>query len=295
MSLRDRVVRDRGATASGLLFMAASTLCFSAMHGVARYLSDQLHPFEIAFFRNLFGIVVIVPWFLKLGLAPLRTRRLQLHLLRAGLNIFAMLAFFMALSLTPLARVQALAFTAPLFATLIAIFVLGERVGPRRWAALVVGFSGAMLVIRPGFAGLDSGSLLVLASAAIWAVTMIVIKNLARTESSVTITVYMLLFMTPLSLPPALLYWQWPTAEQLVWLAFAALAGTLGQMSMAQAFRLADATAVMPLDFLKLIWGALLGYWFFAEIPDLWTWLGGVLIFAGATYIFYREKTVKAS
>lgn len=265
------------------------------MHGGVRYLSDQLHPFEIAFFRNLFGILVVIPWFLKFGLAPLRTQRLNLHLLRAGLNIFAMLAFFLALSLTPLARVQALSFTAPLFATLIAIIALGETVGPRRWAALIIGFSGAMVVIRPGLQALDAGSLLVLGSAAVWAVTMVIIKNLARTESSVTITVYMLLFMTPLSLPAALLYWQWPSAEQLIWLVLVALFGTLGQMAMAQAFRLADATAVMPLDFLKLIWGALLGYWFFNEIPGLWTWLGGALIFTGATYIVFREKQLSAA
>ena len=272
-----------------MLMMVTSTIGFAGMHACVRHLSDDLHPFEIAFFRNALGILVMIPWFMRLGLAPLRTQRLGLHMLRAAVNIFAMLAFFMALSMTELARVQALAFTAPLFATLLAIIWLGERVGLLRWLALIVGFTGAMLVIRPGLQVLDSGSLLVVISAAIWAVALIIIKSLSRTDSSVTITLYMTLLMTPLSLIPALFYWQWPTLEQLYWLVLVGILGTLGQMAMAQSFRLAEATAVMPLDFMKLIWGALLGYLFFSEIPDAWTWIGGTVIFTSATYIALHE------
>lgn len=274
--------------------MIASTVGFASMHGAVRHVSADLHPFEVAFFRNLFGLFVIMPWFVKQGLRPLRTERFGLHLARALVNVVAMLMFFTALSMTPLAQVQALSFTAPLFATLIAIVVLGEKVRLRRWSALIVGFIGALMIIRPGFQAVDKGSLLVIGSAAIWAVALVMIKVLSRRDSAITITVYMVLLMTPLSLLPAISVWKWPNADQLWWLVAIGIMGTLGQLAMTQSFRLAEATAVLPLDFMKLIWGACIGYLVFAEVPDTWTWIGGITIFAGATYIAYRESRLKS-
>lgn len=279
----------------GMFFMVVSTVGFSTMHALVRYLADDLHPFEIAFFRNLFGLFVVLPWFIRYGWEPLRTKHFGMHLLRASINIFAMLMFFMALSLTELAKVQALSFTAPLFATLLAIFFLGEKVRLRRWTALLVGFFGAMVILRPGLAEIDVGSLLVVGSAAIWAVALIIIKILSRTDSAVTITTYMALLMTPLSLAPALFYWQWPTAEQWILLFLVGIVGTFAQMLMTQSFRVAEATAVMPLDFMKLVWGTIIGYLVFSEVPDAWTLFGGTIIFTGATYIAFRESQTKRS
>lgn len=277
--------------------MVASTIAFASMHAGVRYVSIELHlhPFEIAFFRNFFGLLVLTPWFVRQGLAPLYTQRFGLHMSRALINVVAMLLFFMGLALTPLAQVQALGFTAPLFATLLAIIFLGEKVFAWRWSALIVGFIGALIIIRPGIKTIDVGSLLVLSSAAIWACAIIIIKMLSRTDSAVTITAYMVLLMTPLSLVPALFFWQWPNGEQLVWLVFVGVSGTLAQMGMAQSFRMAEATAVLPLDFMKLIWGALIGYMLFKEVPDAGIWIGGITIFAAATFIAYRESQVKAA
>ncbi|MFQ5937466.1 MAG: DMT family transporter [Acidiferrobacterales bacterium] len=277
--------------------MVASTIAFAGMHGGVRYLAleQELHPFEIAFFRNLFGLLALAPWFIRQGLAPLRTQRFGLHMSRALINVVAMLMFFMGLGLTPIAQVQALGFTAPLFASLLAIFFLGEKAYLWRWSALIVGFVGALIIIGPGVKVVDIGSLLVLGSAAIWSCAIIIIKTLSRTDSSVTITAYMVLLMSPLSLVPALFFWQWPTGEQLLWLAFVGVSGTLAQMSMTQAFRVADATAVLPLDFLKLVWGAMIGYAAFSELPDAGVWIGGVTVFVAATYIAYRESQSKQS
>jgi drug/metabolite transporter (DMT)-like permease len=279
----------------GIGLMAAATVAFAAMHGGVRYLSVELelHPFEIAFFRNLFGLLALAPWFLRQGVRPLRTQRLGLHTLRAVINVVAMLLFFMGLSLTPIAQVQALAFTAPLFASLLAVLFLGERMGLPRWSALLVGFAGALIIIGPGARPLDTGSLLVLASAATWSLAIIVIKTLSRTDSSVTITAYMVLLMTPLSLLPAVFVWQWPDPWQLTLLAFVGISGTLAQLAMAQALHLADTTTVMPLDFMKLIWGAIIGYWLFSEVPGAGVWIGGGVILASATYIAYRESRRK--
>lgn len=284
------ILAGQPSVVHGLLFMTLATLGAASLAGVVRYLSGQLHPFELAFFRLLFGLLVLMPWFAAHGRSALRTERIGLHLLRATVNVLSMLMYFLSLSLTPLAQVQALTFTSPLFATLLAILLLGEKVRRRRWAALAAGFTGMLIIIRPGVQTVDVGMLLALGSAAIWGGTLIVIKRLTQTESSLTITLYMTLFMVPLALLPALFVWVWPTGTQWLWLILGGALGTLAQLAMAQALRVAEATAVLPADFLKLIWGALIGYIFFAEVVDGWTWIGAVIIFSGSFYIAYRER-----
>ncbi len=277
-----------GAT-RGIVLMLLSTLGFSVMHALIRHVSAELHPIQIAFFRNFFGLVVFLPWFLRLGLAPLRTRQLKLHALRAVLNVAAMFAFFTALGLTPIAQVTALAFTAPIFAALLAMVLLGEVFRLRRWAAIAFGFAGALVILRPGFVPLDAGSLLTLGSALLWGLTLIVIKLLGRSESSLTITSYMNILLTLLSLVPALVVWRTPVGVEWLWLLVIGVLGTLAQVAITQSLKEAEATVVLPFDFCKLIWVSALGYLLFGEVPDLFVWLGGALIFAGATAIAYRE------
>ena len=279
----------------GALCMVGATLAMSLMSADIRHLSATVHPFEITFFRNLFGLAAFAPLFLRTGFKPLRTRHPGLHALRAVLNTAGMLLFFTALGLVPLALVAALAFTSPLFATLYAIVVLGERVRVRRWTALIAGFAGALVIVRPGIAEIDAGALLVVLSSAIWAGALMVIKVLSRTDSPVTITALAALLMTPLSAIPAALVWQWPSPAELGWLAAVGILGSLGQVAVAQAFRFAEVGAVLPFDFLKLIWAALLGLVLFAEVPDGWTLVGGAIIFAAATYIAYRETGLRAA
>ena len=287
--------RGRGNVLRGSLLMASAAACYAIMHGTVHYLSTQIHPFEITFFRNFFGFIVLLPWFVMHGLQPLRTRRFGLHVVRAGGNVIAMLMFFMALSMTPLALVQALGFTAPLFTTVLAILILGERVRLRRWTALIAGFVGALIIVRPGLQPVDTGALLTLGSAAVWGLTLIVIKILSRTDSAVTITSYMVLLMSPLSLLPALFYWTWPEPAAWFWLVFCGVSGTAAQLLMAQSFQVADATVVLPLDFTKIVWGALIGYLAFGEAVDAWTLVGAAVIFSGVTYITYRERNLAAS
>ncbi len=270
--------------------MVVATACFSAMHATVRFAAEGLHPFEVAFFRNLFGLLVIVPVLAARGLAPLRTERFGLHLLRAGLNVVAMLAFFTALTIAPLAEVQSLGFTAPLFAAALAALALGERVGASRWVAVLAGFAGALLIVRPGVQSVDAGAALALGSAAVWGGVLLIIKRLAATDSAFTITGYMVLLMTPLSLLPAIPVWIWPDARQLGWLVACGMLGTVAQMLMTQSLRLADASAVLPLDFLKVVWGALIGLYLFGELIDGWTWVGAAVIFAGATYLTLGER-----
>ena len=212
----------------GIGLMFVSTFFFAAMHGSIRYLSASIHPFEIALFRNVFAMVVVLPWFWRYGIAPLRTRRFGLHALRALFNIMAMLSFFYALSVTPLSEVTALGFTAPIFATVLAALLLREVVRARRWCAIAIGFLGTLVILRPGFEAIGVGQVLVLFSSMIWACALLVIKTLGRTDSSVTIISYMALLMIPLTLIPAAFVWRWPDGVELLWLILVGVLGGAG-------------------------------------------------------------------
>ena len=274
----------------GLMWMLASGIVMSGMHASIRHVSAELHPFEIAFFRLLFGLLPLLPWFFKLGWAPLKTNRLGLLTLRGVLNLSCMLAFFYALSITPLVEVTALVFAAPIFATIGAMVIYGERVGLRRWAAIAIGFLGVMVVLRPGFQEIGQGQMLALFAAIVWSVCMIIIKSLGRTESSLTITLYMSLIMAPLALIPALWVWQWPTGEQFLWLALIGVFGGLGQLAMTEALKVGETHIIMPMDFTRLIWISVIAYVAFAEVPGFYTWIGGAIIFAATAFIAWRER-----
>ena len=269
--------------------MLGSCVCISGMHLLVRYISSEIHPFEIAFFRNLFALIALVPWFIKFGWAPLRTNRPGLLLWRAVLNSVCMLSFFMALSLAPLVEVTALGFTAPIYVTILAIFFLREHVGLQRWGAIILGFVGVLVVLRPGFETIGLGQLLVLFSAFGWGVCLLIVKILGRTETSVTITAYMSIMMAPMLLVPAIYVWVWPTWEQFAILLILGILGGLAQMGMAEALRLAPTHVVMPVDFSRLLIISLLAYLAFGEVPDLYVWLGGGIIFLSTAFISYRE------
>jgi drug/metabolite transporter (DMT)-like permease len=278
----------------GMAYMLACGFAFAAMNAIIRHMSADLHPLEIAFFRSLFGLLAFAPAFIRHGIEPLRTNRPAMHLLRGSLNVVSMTLFFTAISLVPLAKVAALGFSAPLFATVLAVVLLGEAIRARRITALIVGFTGTMIILRPGYGGMDLGAVLILISSLGYATGLIVIKSLTRTESSTTISIYAMLVTTPATFLLALSVWQAPTWSQLAWMAAIGGIGSLAHLAFAEAVKAVDITVVMPLDFTKLIWSAIIGYLVFAEIPDVWTWVGGTVIFSAVIYIAYREKHVRA-
>ncbi len=273
----------------GILWMLASTVCLASMHTTISYVSDTVHPFVVVFCRLLFALIVVLPFFVKHGITPLKTNRLGMLILRGVLNFCAMLAFFTALSLSPIADVTALSFSAPLFATLLAVIILKERLGWRRIAAIVTGFAGTLVVLRPGFEEISTGYFLVLTAAIFWGACVIIIKNLSRTESSVTITTYMSLVMAPLALVPALFVWSWPSSFDLMLLILLGLLGGCGQLCVTQSLKYAETHVAMPFDFVRLLWVSVTGYMLFGEVPDAFVWGGGALIFGSTAYITVRE------
>ncbi|MDF0602109.1 DMT family transporter [Psychromarinibacter sp. C21-152] len=280
----------QSASVRGIVFMCLSTLFATMMHGLVRVVGQDLPAFEVAFFRNLFGLLILSPLLWQSRFRVLRTERVGLHALRGLANVLAMFLFFSSLTMIPLARVSALNFTAPIFMALMSIVFLGERFRFYRWAAIFAGFAGVLIILRPGFDVIDAGSLLVVASAAFWAVAMVFIKMLSRTESSLTIVAWMGITMCLFSFGPALWVWQTPTLEQLLLLMLVGFCGTVAQMAISQSLKVADPTAVLPFDFLKLIWATLIGVLFFAEVPDAFTWIGAAVIFSSGLAIAFREK-----
>ncbi len=271
----------------GALWITLANMFFTVMAGIIRHVSADIHPFEIAFFRALFGLILMAPWFLRLGVASVRSRRVGMHVCRALFMLGAAMAWFTAISLMPIAEVTALTFTTPLFASLGAALFLAEKVGLRRAVAIGVGFAGAMIILRPDVEALTMPAL---ASAVFGAVGMLIVKSLSRSESPATIVIYVGLLLTPLSLVPALFVWTTPSLETLAWLAALGLVANLGHMPFARAMASADATAILPFDFLKLFFSATMGYLLFAEVPDVWTWIGATVIFGAVLYTARRES-----
>ncbi len=276
----------------GILYMLAATLFLTGMATIVRILTPDMHPFEIAFMRNVIGFFLILPFLLRHGSALFMTTKGDLWLMgwRGVFNAVAMILYFLGIALIPLAEVAALAFTTPFFVAILAIFLLKDIPGWRRTASLIAGFIGALIVLRPGVETVSIGSLYVIGSAASWAAAVIIIKSLSARNSSLTITFYALVFLTILTLPPALLVWRWPTPTEYMLLAAGAACGTLGQILFAQSMKSADVSLVMPFDYTKLIWAAIIGIVLFAEVPTIWTLLGGTVIFISSSYLTYRER-----
>jgi len=268
----------------------SSNFFFTASHGMVRHIGTDLHPFEIAFFSNLFSALFYIPWFLKVGLSPLKTTKIKVHFTRAFFNVAALITWYTALSLTPLADAVALGLAGPLFVTVGAMLFLGERIRTRRWLALGVGVFGALVIIRPGFEVVSVGLMFVLVSAIFSAGTKLLAKHLSQTDSAVTCSAYVAILQTPISFGFALFVWQTPDLEQLAWLAATGIFVAVAHLCMVQAFRNIDVSALEPFVFTRLIWAALIGFFVFSEIPGLWTWIGAAIIVSASTYIAHRES-----
>ena len=284
------VATDVPAPVKGALWMLVSAAALAGLTGVVRHMSAGLHPFEIAFFRSFFGLLILAPWLMRSGLGVLRTKRLGLYTLRCALGVATMLMWFTAISMVPLADAVALGFTSPLFVILGAALFLGEVVRGRRLGATLCGFAGALIILRPGGGVLDPGAVLVLLSAVTLAGANLSVKELSRTEPVQAIVTYMVIFMVPLTFIPALLVWQTPTPAQLAELAGLAALATLGNYAMTRAVAVADASAVMPYDYARLPFVALIGFFVFGETSDAATWIGAGVIAVASLYLAHHES-----
>jgi drug/metabolite transporter (DMT)-like permease len=282
-----------GRALEGVLLMVFTCACFAGMSAAIRHISAEVSVYQIAFFRNAIGTLVLVPFMARVGFGTLGLHRFRLFAVRAAIGIIAMLAWYSALQMTPLAEAITLNFTVSLWMIPVAIIMLGERVGPRRWIATLVGFVGVLIVLRPGADTFTIGGVLAILSALLFCISMALVRLLSRAESPLAIVFYMNVIMTPLSLGPAIWFWETPTPEQIGWLCGIGIVLTMAHFSMARALSIMETTAIVPLDFTRLPFAVLIGWLAFDEFPGPWTWAGAAVIIASAIYITHREATLR--
>ncbi|MFC7302396.1 DMT family transporter [Cognatiluteimonas weifangensis] len=275
-----------------VVLMLLCVAVFSLMDAGLKTLSTRYPPFQVAALRGASSLPWLLAWALwSTGLAPLLRVRWSLHLLRGALGITMMAAFVYALRTLPLSTAYSIFFVAPLLITALSVPFLGERVGPRRWTAIAIGFAGVLVVLRPTGSGMLTGAgLAVLLAALGYAVSAITVRVLARTDSTQAMVVWLMLLM---ALGAGLLAWpQWTPlrAADAGLILGIGVAGALGQWAITEAFRLGEASLLAPLEYTALLWGVLLDATVWGVLPDAVTWLGAGIIVASGLYLLRRER-----
>jgi drug/metabolite transporter (DMT)-like permease len=273
--------------------MFVTGMLFVLVTGIVRYLGSDMPAVQAAFIRYAFGLLLMLPLLAQTLRIRVMPRRLGLFALRGVVHATGVMLWFYAMARIPIAEVTAIGFTAPLFTTIGAALFLGERLRARRILAVAAGFLGTLVILRPGIEVIQPGAWAQLAAAPLFACSFIVAKKLTATESGGVIVGWLSVFVTLALLPPALMVWRAPTPQELLLLAATAVVATAGHYTLTRAMRLAELTLLQPFSFLQLVWASLLGLLAFGEVPDLWTWLGGAIIVAAATYIAHRESVVR--
>lgn len=273
----------------GVFWAVMTAVSFAVMMTSVHYMAGKFDAFEIVFVRAVVGLFLIVPLVSRSGFGALRTTQMPMHVVRTLFALFAMATLYYALAELPIAEATVLTFLIPLFTTIAAATVLREKVGLHRWLATVVGFCGALVIIRPGLVEVSTPVLLAVLSSLLYAGAWSSVKILTRKDSAAVTVFWMNVLMVPLTVVPLFFVWVTPGWEDVPPLLIMALAGWSAHFCQARAFEHADASAVMPFDFLRLPLAALLGYLLFRETVDVYTWAGGAIIFAAGYYITLRE------
>jgi drug/metabolite transporter (DMT)-like permease len=280
----------RSSPGKAVLYMLGAVTCLSGMDAGIKWLTADYSVPQVAFMRYLVGLLVALAIAARMGgLGTLKTRRPGGHLLRSALNLGTMLTFYYALRLLPLADTFAVGYAAPLFMTVLSVPLLKEKVGPRRWAAVCLGFLGVLVLLQPSGTGFNAGSMLALTSAFLYALTIITSRQLSATEASHTILFYYsvcVIVALGLTMP-----WNWTTPPwQDLWLVLTVgLAGSFGQFFLNQAFRYGEVSLLAPLDYTGMIWGVLFGFVLWGDLPTAGVLIGAAIIALCSVYIVRRE------
>jgi drug/metabolite transporter (DMT)-like permease len=272
------------------IFLIITSVFFgTVMLSFLKIAQEDVNVYVAGFFRFFLGLVIILPYIIKNKDAVLKSTHLKQHFLRAILGLPAMLLYFSALVLLPIEKLTAISFVVPLIVTILAVFFLGEKIYIYRTLALILGFSGMLVIIRPGFVDISIGVYMVLFSALLWSINIIITKKISKDDSAITILAYQSIFMSLLSFFIVLFFWEMPSLKTFIYLILAAMCGTVLHLTLNHAFKLVDVSMTQPYSFLNLVFASIIGYFVFDEIPDLYTWIGALIIFTGVLIISYRE------
>ncbi|MFZ4541458.1 MAG: DMT family transporter [Rickettsiales bacterium] len=270
-------------------YILISTTGFSAMSTGVRLVSPELHATLIVTLRNFLTLALMLPWVLKSRGTAIRTERLSEHAWRGCIGAIGMITWTYALTIMPLAHATALSFTAPLFSTLFAILFLKEKADTARWLALILGFTGALIIINPGGDVFDWKALVVIFATSSWAITGMFVKSLSGTEPALRMVFYMNFFMLLIATPFGIAHWEWPSLHAWGVLLLIACCSIIMHFSMARAYSLAPVVTLMPFDFTRLITTALFAYLLFGEGTETRSWLGAAIIILSAIAMARRD------
>ena len=250
---------------------------------------EELNVFTTGFLRFFFGLLIITPYILKTKFRVFNTKNLQIHILRSSLNLPAMLIGFAALAILPLEKMTAIHFIVPIIVTILAVIFLKEKIYLYRSIALVMGFLGMLIILRPGIIDINIGIYMAIISSLIWSIVIILTKKVSKDDSAITILSHQYVYMTLFSLPLVIYFWDQPSLKTIIFILCAAMSGTILHIALNHAYKLVDVTMTQPFSFLGLVVSSIIGYFVFSDKPDFYTWLGASVIFCGVILISYRE------
>jgi drug/metabolite transporter (DMT)-like permease len=278
-------------TLTGIAMALVAMFLFSGMDGLSKYLAVDYHPIEIAAMRQFFTTLALLPFILRSPLA-LRTARPLLQIGRGLCMFCSSILFIFGLSHLPIADASAIGFVSPLLVTALSIPLLGEKVGIRRWSAVIVGFTGVMIVVRPGTGAFNPAALYPLASAAAWALGLILTRIMRNSDQVLTTIFYSTLVGLVIGGAALPFVWRTPDLAGLGLMAAMGLLSTISQTLLISAFARAAASILAPFSYSQMVWSTLIGYFVFATLPDALTWIGAAVVIASGLYTLHRERIV---
>lgn len=283
--------------AAGIGYIVLAMALFSGMDAVAKWLVDEFSIFQILAMRGIFSVALLVPILTRQHGLPgiVRTNNLTGQILRSACGVGAMFGFFAALRYLPLADATAIGFSGSLFMAALSAPLLGEKVGFKRWIAILFGFGGVLVIVQPGSASFQSASLLVILSALLYALMMIATRWLSRTESNVSMVFYHSLVSTLVGFAALPFVWVTPSLADWGFFAIMGIFATLAHLAIAQAFRLAPVAVVGPFEYSTLLWATVIGYVIWEEFPGPSVWYGSAILVLAGLFILYRETRLAAA
>ena len=272
------------------IFLIIISIIFGTLMGTfIKLAQEELNVFTTGFLRFFFGFLIITPYILKTKFEVFSTKNLKIHILRSALNLPAMLLGFAALAMLPLEKMTAIHFIVPIIVTILAVIFLKEKIYLFRSIALVMGFLGMLIILRPGIIDISIGIYMALISSLIWSVVIILTKKVSKDDSAITILSHQYVYMSLFSFPLVIYFWDQPSLKTIIFILCAAMSGTVLHIALNHAYKLVDVTMTQPYSFLGLVVSSIIGYFVFSDKPDFYTWLGASVIFCGVLLISYRE------
>ena len=261
------------------------------MEALIRSAQYDSNVYTIGFLRFFFGLLIIFPYIIKNKFTTYKTKNFKFYFIRGFLNLPMMILGFGALIYVPFEQFKAMNFLSPIIVVLLSFIIFREKILMFRIIALIIGFVGMLIIIRPGYVDLNIGTIMILTSLIFWSFIIILSKFVSKDDSPITMVTYQYTLMTIFALPLAIYFWEMPSIMSFVYVFIGAISGTVLHLSLALSYKYADLSVTQPIWFSGLIFGSAFGYFMFQELPDFWTWIGGIVVFSSVLLITYKEKT----